>query len=82
MTTIDTIRPDAHNAGVKPLDERIREEIRKAEAKGTSRAEIARKSGVSKATLTRFLAGDRSCGVEIGERLIQAIGGKIEIRYR
>jgi transcriptional regulator with XRE-family HTH domain len=58
----------------------IREAISRAEANGTTRYRIANETGVTQATLSRFVNGEGGLGVGLVERLADYFGLEIVIR--
>ncbi|MEK6704072.1 MAG: helix-turn-helix domain-containing protein [Planctomycetota bacterium] len=60
----------------------IRDAIKRAEADGVTRYQIAKDSGVSQAVLSRFVNRKRGLGVELAEQLAKALGVCIVIRVK
>jgi len=63
----------------KPIADQLRQLIRKAEKKGTTRYQIAKVSGVSEAQLSRLMSGDAAPRIDTTERILAAIGHKLTI---
>lgn len=67
----------------KPIADRLRAEIAKAEKRGITRSQIARDSGVSQATLSLFVNDpDRSIRLDFAERIAEAIGLRFDLNGR
>lgn len=58
----------------------LKEAVRDAERKGTTRYRIAKKSGVSQAQLSRFVAGTVAPRLDTAERIARAIGRKLTLK--
>jgi transcriptional regulator with XRE-family HTH domain len=62
------------------MSESLTDSIRRAvEESGQSRYAIAHKTGVSQATLSRFMNGERRLSLEIAEKLIAGLGLRVKI---
>lgn len=61
------------------LADELRDLIRKAEKRGITRYKIAKVSGLSESTLSKFMSGDGVPRLDTAQRIVEAIGGRIRI---
>ena len=65
----------------KSMADKLRTAIARAERQGMTRADIARESGVSKATLTLFVSmPDRQLRLDLAESIAEAVGCRLDLR--
>ena len=64
----------------KPIVKRLKDEIRKAGRRGISCYRIAGESGVSRAQMSRLMAGTVAPRLDTAERIAHAIGLEIVIQ--
>lgn len=62
------------------LLEAIRRGIEQAERQGTTRYQLCKRAGVSQAVVSRFMAGTRGLGIDVVERLAEALDMEVLLR--
>lgn len=58
----------------------IRCGIEQAERHGTTRYQLCKSAGVSQAVISRFMAGTRGLGIDVVERLAEALDMEVVLR--
>lgn len=64
------------------LLEQVRRGILAAEKAGTSRYQLCKQAKVSQAVVSRFMGGTRGLGIEVVERLAEALGMEVVLRAK
>ncbi|MFN0012897.1 MAG: helix-turn-helix domain-containing protein [Phycisphaerales bacterium] len=64
------------------LLEAMRRAIKQAERAGTTRYELCKRTRVSQAVVSRFMAGTRGLGVDVIERLADGLDMEVVLRNR
>jgi transcriptional regulator with XRE-family HTH domain len=63
----------------KNIVEELRNAVREAENRGTTRYRIAQNCDVSEAQLSRFMAGENVPKLDTAEKILDAIGRRFQI---
>lgn len=62
--------------------EMVRHEIERAEKAGITRYQVCKRAGVSQAVVSRFMGGTRGLGIDVVERLADALGMEVTLRAK
>lgn len=65
---------------VRPVADQLRTAIRRAERRGISRYQIAQRSGVSEAQLSRLVHGTHLPRIDTAERMAKALGCRLIVK--
>jgi len=63
----------------KPIEDKLRTAMQRAEGKGVTRYRLAQASGVSQSTLSDFARGKTSLRLPQAEAVAEALGKKIDL---